>query len=323
MIALAVCTYRRPDYLERLLRAFAQLRLPLRDAVPEAAVFIIVDNDGNDPAVPDLVASYAAHLAGPVEYIIEREPGISAARNAAFGAARRLGADWLAMLDDDEWPPEHWLEALLAERDRSGASVVGGPVRPVFPEDRPKLSRLARFWSVEREYIYGKPFVFCTCNFLIGMAAVAFLGDQPFNPAFGITGGGDTVFFRQLFDAGVAMSWSEDAWISEEIPASRASVDWLRKRRYRMGNAAVRWERDAPVAGDIGSVLRTAAIILRLPVYPLFSREKSDLMLAWLLEFDKLRGRLAAQFGSVYSEYARGDAGAGMGVGIGAGKPCR
>ena len=298
-IIVGFCTYRRPDYLARLLDALVRLRRPAPTG------FAIVDNDGGDPAVAALVDAFRARAGGPVTLVVEREPGISAARNAAFRAARRVGARTLAMLDDDEWPPAGWLEALVAERDRSGAQVVGGPVRPVFPPGREDLDRHARFWSVEREFLHGRPFVFCTCNFLIELAATDFLGDTPFDPAFGITGGGDTVFFRTLFDRGVPMAWSEEAWLSEEIPASRASIKWLRQRRYRMGNAAVRWERDAPVAGDRGSLARTLGILARLPIYPLVSREKSDRALAWLLEFDKLRGRLAAQTGSTFSEYAR------------------
>ncbi len=298
-IVVAFCTFKRPDYLARLLNSLENL------AKPAPTGFIIVDNDGDDPEVAALCEAFRTRTNAVVELVVEREPGISAARNAAFAAARRLGAITLAMLDDDEWPQKNWLKALIAERDASGAKVVGGPVRPVFPEGRDDLARHSRFWSVEREYLHGKPFVFCTCNFLVEMDAVAILGDRPFDPAFGITGGGDTVFFRALFDAGVPMSWSEDAWISEEIPASRASIKWLRQRRFRMGNAAVRWERDAPVYSDMSSITRTLAIMARLPIYPFLSREKSDRKLAWLLEYDKLRGRLAAQFGSVYSEYSR------------------
>lgn len=307
MLAIAACTYKRPDYLERLLTAFARLRIP-RDTgsgEPEPVVFVIVDNDGNDPAVGDLVARLAGGLPGPIDYVIEREPGISAARNSAFATARRLGAQWLAMLDDDEWPPEQWLEALYAERDRSRASVVGGPVRPVFPDNRRDLDRHARFWSVESIMLQGKPFVFCTCNFLIELAVTDFLGDTPFDPAFGITGGGDTVFFRSLFARGVRMSWSEDAWISEEIPASRASVKWLRQRRYRAGNVAYRWEREHPLRGEWPPAVKNFILAARLPFYPLVSRERSDRMLAWMLEYDRVRGRLAAQFGSHYAEYSR------------------
>ncbi|KQR80216.1 glycosyltransferase family 2 protein [Sphingomonas sp. Leaf343] len=299
MIAVAVCTYKRPDGLARLLNAFVDLRL-----TGEAA-FIVVDNDGNDPGVPALIDDFRQRVPHDVLYVVEKEPGISAARNAAFRTARAAGATTLAMLDDDEWPAPDWVEALLRERDRTGAKIVGGPVTPVFSAANASLDRNARFWSVEREFLNGKPFVFCTCNFLIEMDAVAILGAEPFDAEFGITGGGDTVFFRKLFNAGVPMAWAEDARLHEEIPDSRAGIKWLRQRRYRQGNAAVRWEQEAAVDNDISPWARTLAIVARLPVYPFVSREKSDRMLAWLLEFDKLRGRIAAHRHRHYQEYRR------------------
>jgi len=305
MVIVAVCTYRRPDYLARLLDSFAALECS------RPTSFVIVDNDGNDPRIAEMVSDFEARSGRKAVCVIEREPGISAARNAAITQARSLGGELLAMLDDDEWAPSNWLEELLRERDRSSARVIGGPVRPVFSERRKALEKHARFWSVEREYLHGKPFVFCTCNFLIDMDAITFLGEQPFDPAFGITGGGDTVFFRKLANAGVPMSWAEDAYLYEEIPDSRASLKWLRQRRYRMGNVAFRWEVETPASGDMNPHLKTLAAIVRLPFYPLISREKSNRWLSWLLEFDKVRGRVAGLLGSRYAEYGRagGDAG--------------
>lgn len=299
MIIVAVCTYKRPDFLARLLESFVGLK------APADTKFVIIDNYGEDPLVESLVGDFMRSTGREAICVVEKEPGISAARNAAFAAARSLGGTTIAMLDDDEWVTPEWLEELIKERNRAQAKVVGGPVRPVFSEARGHLARHARFWSVERDFLHGKPFVFCTCNFLIEMDAVAFLGEEPFDPAFGITGGGDTVFFRKLANAGTPMAWTEHAYIFEEIPDSRANIKWLRQRRYRMGNVAFRWEQETPSKGDINPYIKTLAAILRLPFYPLISRERSDIMLAWLLEFDKVRGRVAAQFGSKYSEYSR------------------
>ena len=314
MIAIAVCTYKRPRYLARLLESFSQM------IVPKETVFVIVDNDGDDPGIAELVHAFSEANSKRAEYVVEREPGISAARNTAFRTVRSLGARTMAMLDDAEWPPQLWLQALLLKREETGAKVIGGPVRPVFADVDERMRRHSRFWSVEADNLRGKPFVYCTCNFLIDLDAASFLGDEPFDPAFGISGGGDTVFFRTLFNAGVPMAWSEDAYLHEEIPPGRATVGWLRKRRYRMGNVAYRWEKVAPIVGEMNPAFKTLLAIARLPFYPLASREKSDLLLAWLLESDKLRGRVAAHFGGGYDEYGRGTSGAAPSQ---AGKTCR
>jgi succinoglycan biosynthesis protein ExoM len=47
-------------------------------------VIIVVDNDGNDPAVPQAIDGFAQALGLDVRYLVETQPGISAARNAVF-----------------------------------------------------------------------------------------------------------------------------------------------------------------------------------------------------------------------------------------------
>lgn len=299
MIAVSACTYKRPKDLARLLDSFLALKSP------EPLEFVIVDNDGNDPEVERLVTEFGQRSGRPAHYVVEKRPGISAARNAAFSKARSIGADLLAMVDDDEWVTPTWLDALLATRAATGAQVIGGPVRPVFSEAKQHLAKNATLWSVQQDFLHGKPFVSCTCNFMLDLKVVEPLGEEPFDEAFGLTGGGDTVFFRQLAAHGATMAWSEDAYIYESIPDSRASLDWLRKRRYRFGNVAFRWEHEVPAKGDLPPTLKTIAAVARLFVFPLTGKGRGPVLLAWLLEYDKVRGRLAAQFGSTYAEYGR------------------
>lgn len=298
-LAVGLCTYKRLPSLERLLQHIVEAgkQLPRQPAV------IVVDNDGADPAVEQSVRAFAVRSGLSVTYRVEATPGISAARNAVFDEAGKLGVRFVAMIDDDEWPSPEWLSALLKEQAGSGAAVVGGPVRPVFPDSAASLRQYARYWSVDRQLLHGKPFVFCTCNFLIDMQAIANEPRPLFDEEFGLSGGGDTVFFRKLFFGGHAMSWTEAAWINEEVPQSRASFKWMRQRRFRVGNHAVRWE--SLDGGALRSIAKTVGITLRLPLYPLFRREPESPMVGWLLEYDKVRGRWASHFGDVFVEYAR------------------
>ena len=150
-LGIAVCTYRRPQGLARLLAA-----LPAGlGGLAEAPLVIIVDNDGSDPRVAAAVA--ASPL--PARLLVEPAPGISAARNRAFAAAEAAGVTTLALIDDDEWPAPGWLAALLARRAATGAQVVGGLVEPCFPPEAAHLARWRRFWSVRPQARDGRPFV--------------------------------------------------------------------------------------------------------------------------------------------------------------------
>lgn len=298
-LAVGLCTYKRRASLVRLLEHIAIAAKPL----PEPPTIVVVDNDGGDPAVARAVLEFAGSSGIPVRYRVETTPGISAARNAIFDEVEQLGARFLAMIDDDEWPSPQWLVELLGCRSASGATVIGAPVRPVFPESAATLRKYARYWSVDKQFLEGRPFVFCTCNFLIDMQAIAGEPRPLFDEQFGLSGGGDTVFFRKLFFGGHAMAWSDAAWINEEVPVSRASFKWMRQRRFRVGNHAVRWE---SIGGkSLRSMAKTIAITLRLPAYPLLRREPESPMVGWLLEYDKVRGRWASHFGDFFIEYAR------------------
>ena len=298
-IAVGLCTYRR---LPGLLRALEHIAVAIRDLdVPP--VVIIIDNDGDDPMVAAGVAVFAQRSGLEIVFRIERRPGISEARNALFAAADGLDIRFLAMLDDDEWPSRSWLSALMRVQAETGAAIVGGPARPYFPETAAWLRRHSRYWSVDRQFRHGRPFVFCSCNCMIELEALARISRPLFAADFGLSGGGDTVFFRRLFLAGLPMAWAEDAAVYEAVPPERATLGWIRRRRFRVGNQSVRWER----LEDRGwrPVLKTLALTARLVIYPLLRREPESSLLGWCLEADKVRGRYAAHFGTIVFAYAR------------------
>lgn len=297
-LAVGMCTFKR---LPSLLRTLEHVSVAAKQ-FPQPIRVIVVDNDGNDAAVGEAVAAFAQSSGLPVDYIVESTPGISAARNAVFAQADSMGVRFLATIDDDEWPSPQWLVELVRAQAGTDAAVVGGPVRPVFPDSAAHLRKYERYWSVQRQFLNGKPFVFCSCNFLIDLHAIANEPRPLFDDAFGLSGGGDTVFFRKLFFNGHPMAWTEDAWLYEEVPASRASLKWMRQRRYRVGNHAVRWE---SMGGKLKSFAKTLGLTLRLLVYPAMRREPESPWLGWLLEFDKVRGRYASHLGSTFMEYAR------------------
>lgn len=298
-VAVCICTFRRPRQLARLLSA---LRVISR---PPSTSFVIVDNDGEDPAIEALIADFRAAADAPVEYLVERRQGISAARNTAVAVARRVGARAIAMLDDDEWPSPDWLLKLVATREVSGAAIVGGPVEPVFDSNHRVSKKFENLWSVRKGRLEGKLYVYCTCNCLIDLTAVASLGDRPFPEEFGMSGGEDAVFFRRLFFAGFGMAWAEEAVVFEEVPAERAHLGWMRQRWYRHGNVGVRCERVAPGPNDLSPFLKTALLCMRFPLYPLLSRSPVRNPFLWVLEAERIRGRIAAHLGVVGQEYGR------------------
>src|SRR5271168_696976 len=110
-VAVAIPTFRRPRGLERLLVALAKLET-------SADVEIVVaDNEAANHEGADLCRKLAPSYRWSLTSIVVTERGIAQARNAlAEHCLAHSDADFIAMLDDDEWPSVQWLDAFLREQ---------------------------------------------------------------------------------------------------------------------------------------------------------------------------------------------------------------
>ena len=75
-----------------------------------------------------------------------------------------------------------------------------------------------------------------------------------FDPALGLTGGEDTLFFLRATRAGARLVWADDAVVHEAVPAERVRPRWLLRRAYRTGSAWAACER------RVRPGVRTAAV---------------------------------------------------------------
>jgi glycosyltransferase involved in cell wall biosynthesis len=255
-VAICVATYRRPQGLTRLLEAIG--RLVLGDPEPEVCV-VLIDNDPDGTAAEPFRAA-ADRLRWPIIYLHEPRRGISHARNRAVEWAKE-SVDFIAFVDDDEIPDPDWLDQLLTVQRQHNADVVTGPVLSVF--EVPVPSWLAREPAFERpRFPTGtRVDVARTGNVLI---RVAKLGDtHRFDARFGLSGGGDTLLFLQLLQAGSSIVWADEAVVDEWVPANRATALWSLKRAFRAGNAWSLCEREVWPSRMV-RVLRLAKGVVRV-----------------------------------------------------------
>ena len=247
-VAICIATYRRPASLGRLLGALE--RLAFRGDAPEVEV-VVVDNDPAGSAAA-VCATAASRLRWPLRHAGEPARGISAARNRAVELAG--GAEWIAWIDDDEEPEPGWLDALLAAAAAHGADAVAGPVLPRFDPAPPAWVARGGFFDRPR-HPTGTALAYAGIgNSLVRTAVFRALGRPWFDPALGLTGGEDTLFFLRAAEAGFRLVWADDAVVHETVPAERARAGWLLRRAYRTGSAWTFCERRMRPGG------RTAAL---------------------------------------------------------------
>src|SRR4051794_34627843 len=103
-VVVAIPTFRRPQGLEKLLRALAQL-----DTTASVSV-LVADNDAGGREGQAVCERMKSGYRWPLECIVVEQRGIAQNRNALVERALQYPRmDFIAMLDDDEWPVARWL----------------------------------------------------------------------------------------------------------------------------------------------------------------------------------------------------------------------
>jgi hypothetical protein len=298
-VEICVATYRRPEALRRLLLAFDRLRFE-RIAAPSYRV-IVVDNDA-EASARRVVEETRRRVSYPIVYDVEPERGIGRAHNRCLDLSDEA-ADFIALMGDDAEPCEAWLEELLRMRERTGEEAVMGPVEIVY--ETPPSAWCLRAASLTEEKTDG--------SFLAGgrtggaLVDLSFVRrhDLRFDPAFGLTGGGDTEFFDRFVGRGGRIVWAKGARFREHYPAGRATRRWIFRRWFRDGNILAR--RIRLRGGTRLAVLRAGVAQWREGLRLLAGNGECEADERWRAVYHLIHGTgvLAGLGGYRFEEYAR------------------
>lgn len=226
-ISVCVCTYKRPQLLKRLLDEVERQKT---DGLFSISI-VILDNDREESA-QKTVAEFAKASSLETRYLMEPTPSFALARNKVVKNAR---GDYLAFIDDDEFPGNDWLLTMFKTCKAYGVAGVLGPVLPHFDVPPPR-------WLVKGGF-YDRPrhetgFVMSwqesrTGNVLLKREIIEGM-DEVFNPEFR-TGGEDQDFFRRMTDKGHKFIWCDEAPAHETVPPHRWERRFLLKRALLRG----------------------------------------------------------------------------------------
>lgn len=311
-VVIAVLTYRRPADLEELLPEL----LDQAGTVLSPVEIIVIDNDP-DAGARALVtetnwveAGAGATRPVSVRYVHEPTPGIASARNRALQEGG--DADLLIFIDDDERPSSHWLVQLLDTYSSYRPTAVVGPVLSQYDIEPDQWIRAGGFFE-RRRFTTGTPVsLAATNNLLLDLAQVRRLG-LSFDERFGLSGGSDSLFTRQLHQRGGQMIWCDEAIVIDVVPADRLTREWVLQRAFRMGNTWSRINLDDTENGErirvrmnlqARGALRVCGGIVRYLAGSLVGQV--PLRARGLRTAARGAGMLAGSVGSVYHEYKRG-----------------
>lgn len=224
-IDICVCTFKR-DSIRRAMLSIDKQVLPQGATVR----LIVIDNDV-EPSAKGRVDETAALMTVPVKYVHAPAHNISIARNAGLDAT---DADWIAIMDDDEYAAPNWISSLLGHAIENEYDVVFGPAIARYPEGTPE-------WILARDYLSSYPEprngeyrTGPTNNTLMRASSPHILGRR-FLLEKGRTGGEDTAFFFDVWHAGGRLGMCEKAIVYEDVDPGRLKFDWLNQRKFRSG----------------------------------------------------------------------------------------
>jgi glycosyltransferase involved in cell wall biosynthesis len=249
-ISVCVCTYKRPQFLQRLLS-----ELGTQDTGGLFTYSIVVaDNDGSRSAEP-LVARFAETSQIPIKYCLQPQQSIAMTRNKAIESA---AGDYVAFIDDDEFPIRTWLLILFQACNKRDVDGVLGPVKRHFDEDPPTWVIRGNFYE-RATYPTG-----LVIDWRKGRTGNVLLKSQlfatealPFRPEF--RQGEDQDFFQRMIEKGHRFIWCNEAVAYEVVPPIR----W--KRSFMLRRALLRGAMEPKTQGfRFRDIARSAVAV---PVY--------------------------------------------------------
>jgi succinoglycan biosynthesis protein ExoM len=288
-ISVCVCTYKRPKLLGRLI---GEIQHQTTKQLFTYSV-VVVDNDSAQSA-KDTVKSFRAKSSVLIDYCVEPEQNISLARNRAV---RNAKGNFVAFLDDDEFPLNTWLLNLYQTQGQYAADGVLGPVKPYFESEPPAWILKGKICE-RKSYVTGtvlkKPRDTRTGNVLF--AKRIFDSEQnPFNPDFGKTGGEDVDFFRRMMLKGFTFIWCNEASVYESVPAERLTWSYHLKRALLRGMVSLQ---SPPLKIKIISVAKSliAAVVYSL-MLPFCLIAGVHIFMKYLIRYFDHIGKLMAAVG--------------------------
>jgi succinoglycan biosynthesis protein ExoM len=235
-IAVAVCTYNRNEALATLLEA---LLTSVTHLAGRAAVGVVIVDDSTDGRARAVAEQYTGRFELGTIYRISGRQNISLARNMAIETAMEM-ADWTVMIDDDCEPVKEWLEALLEVQRQTGADGITGPMirrvssgAPRWLTDEPFLELGLERPADGAELTSGSTF-----NSMMRSEWLKRHPEIRFQPALGVIGGEDMVFYRAARAAGLRIHHSQRACVYENEPPSRANLAYQLRLFLWHGNSS-------------------------------------------------------------------------------------
>ncbi len=226
-ISVCICTFQRPTFLKRLLE-----KLALQQTGNQFVYSVVVTDNDAALSAKAVVSEFSAQSAIDTTYSFETRQNIALARNKALAHAK---GNFIAFVDDDEFPEPDWLLMMLKTCESYQSAGVLGPVKPHFETQPPKWIIDGKFCE-RPEHPTGRVIDWeeSRTGNLLFRKAILVGAEEAFKPEFG-TGGEDKDFFMRMTQQGHVFRWCNEGVVYETVPQERWKRTYMLKRALLRG----------------------------------------------------------------------------------------
>jgi glycosyltransferase involved in cell wall biosynthesis len=250
---------------------------------------VVADND-SEQSGRQMVTAFSSASQLHVTYCCEPEQNIALARNKALAHAE---GDFIAFIDDDEFPVADWLWNLFNANASYEVAGVLGPVKPHFESEPPPWVLKGKFFE-RPTYSSGHElrWIECRTGNVLFRKNILSTVITPFRSQFD-TAGEDLDFFRRMIEKGHKFVWCEQAAVYEVVPASRCKRSYLLRRALLRGSNFSKHPTHR-LRNAAKSLVAVPCYAVALPVVAVFGQH---LLLRYLIKLCDHTSRLLAYLG--------------------------
>lgn len=234
-LSVVICTFNRSGSLKRTLASAASMEG--WDSADRE--LLVVDNNSKDDTKV-VVDGFTRASGVNCRYILEKEQGLSHARNRGIREAR---GEIIAFTDDDVLLDKHWLRNISLEFENGGVACVGGKILPVWESPCPAwlkgdlLDVLALQDLGEKKIKLDNPVIWgANLSFHSSMFRKhGFFDTKLGNMEGKFYGGEETKFVDLLLEKGENVHYCPNVLVHHCIPESRVKKSYFRKWFFDKG----------------------------------------------------------------------------------------
>lgn len=288
-LSLVIATYNRSASLINALESVARQTAPASEWE-----CVVVNNNSTDDTQERFDEFAAAHADYNFRIVTEMRQGLSFARNYGI---RESGAEYIAIIDDDERISPDFISAYISLFDSMPDAVAaGGPIVAEYPSGRPRWMSHFTERPVANTMYFGDK----VCEFPEGRipgggnmamrresirrygvfdTSLGYVGDS-------LVGGEESDFFERLRIADAKYYYVPQAVMYHIIPEEKLSTAYFKRLSYNIGVSQLRRAKFYRRVGrvrveEIGKWLATLILSLWYIITLQWSKAKYLVMMRW------------------------------------------